>query len=46
MPTHNIFIIIIVNEIRVATVKEKYRENENFSMSGKSQGILWMSREI
>ena len=46
MPTHNIFIIIIVNKIRVAMVKEKYLENENFSMSGKSQGILWMSREI
>ena len=46
MPTHNIFIIIIVNEIRVATVQEKYLENENFFISGKSQGILWMAREI
>ena len=31
---------------RVATVKEKYLENELFSRSGKSQGILWMAREI
>ena len=31
---------------RVATVREKYLENEFFSMSGKSQGILWMAREI
>ena len=31
---------------RVATVREKYLENEIFSRSGKSQGILWMSREI
>ena len=28
---------------RVATVREKYLENEIFSRSGKSQGILWMS---
>ena len=26
-------------------VREKYLENEIFSMSGKSQGILWMTRE-
>ena len=32
--------------IRVATVREKYLENEIFSRSGKSQGILWMAREI
>ena len=32
--------------IRVATVREKYLENEIFSRSGKSQGILWMVREI
>ena len=38
MPTHNIFIIIIVNEIRVATVKEKYLENENFFISGEKSG--------
>ena len=31
---------------RVATVREKYLENESFSRSGKSQGILWMAREI
>ena len=31
---------------RVATVREKYLENEIFSRSGKSQGILWMAREI
>ena len=31
---------------RVATVREKYLENEFFSRSGKSQGILWMVREI
>ena len=30
MSTHNIFIIIVVNEIRVATVKEKCLDNENF----------------
>ena len=26
---------------RVATVREKYLENDIFSRSGKSQGILW-----
>ena len=31
---------------RVATVKGKYLENEIFSRSEKSQGILWMVREI
>ena len=31
---------------RVATVREKYLENEIFSRSEKSQGILWMAREI
>ena len=31
---------------RVATVREKYLENEIFSKSGKSQGSLWMAREI
>ena len=31
---------------RVATVRENYLENEFFSRSGKSQGILWMAREI
>ena len=31
---------------RVATVRENYLENEIFSRSGKSQGILWMAREI
>ena len=37
---------LIWSEIRVATVREKYLENEIFSRSGKSQGILWMAREI
>ena len=31
---------------RVATVRETYLENEIFPWSGKSQGILWMAREI
>ena len=31
---------------RVATVREKYLENEIFCRSGKSQGILWMASEI
>ena len=31
---------------RAGTVREKYLENEIFSRSGKSQGILWMVREI
>ena len=31
---------------RVATVREKYLENEIFSRAGKSQGVLWMVREI
>ena len=36
-----------VNNIsRVATARDKYLENEIFSRSGKSQGILWMAREI
>ena len=30
----------------VAVVREKYLENEIFSRSGKSQGILWMASEI
>ena len=33
-------------EFRVATIREKYLENEIFLRSGKSQGILWMAREI
>ena len=32
--------------LRVATVREKYLENDFLSRSGKSQGILWMAREI
>ena len=32
--------------VRVVTVREIYLENEIFSRSGKSQGILWMVREI
>ena len=35
-----------VHMCRVATVREKYLENEFFSSSGKCQGILWMAREI
>ena len=31
---------------RVATVREKVLENENFSRSGKSQGITFSAREI
>ena len=31
---------------RVATVREKYLENEIFSRSGKSQRVLWIAREI
>ena len=34
------------DNFRVATVREKYLENEIFSRSGKSQGILWLAREI
>ena len=38
--------LILVHQIcRVATVREKYLENEIFSRSGKNQGILWMARE-
>ena len=35
-----------INKCRVATVREKYLENEIFSRSGKSQGILWMERTL
>ena len=31
---------------RVATVREKYVENDFFSRSGKSQGVSLMAREI
>ena len=42
-----LFMPILSNIIsRVATVREKYLENEIFSRSGKSHGILWMAREI
>ena len=34
------------NFARVATVREKYLENEIFYRSGKSKGILLMGREI
>ena len=30
----------------VVTAREKCLENEIFPRSGKSQGILWMAREI
>ena len=36
--------IVLLN--RVATVREKCLENEIFSRSGKSQGILLLAREI
>ena len=39
-------IIVTCPPSRVATVREKYLENETFSRSGKSQGILWMVREF
>ena len=32
-------LLTIVANVRVATVREKYLENEIFSRSGKSQGI-------
>ena len=35
-----------VQTSRIARVSEKYLENEIFSRSGKSQGILWMAREM
>ena len=40
--------IYISNNIytTVATVREKYLENDFFYRSGKSQGSLWMAREI
>ena len=31
---------------KIFTVREKCLENEIFSRSGKSQGMLWMAREI
>ena len=37
---------VTVYNRRVARVREKYLENEIFSRSGKSQGILLMVREI
>ena len=41
-----VFMIHKRRETRVVTVREKYLENEIFSRSGKSQGILWVAREI
>ena len=38
--------LLYVDRSRVDMVREKYLENEIFSRSGKSQGILWMVREI
>ena len=38
--------IVTIPVSRVATVREKYLEIEFFSRSGKSQGIMWMVREI
>ena len=40
-PCHTVLL-----SLRVASVREKYLENEIFSRSGKSQGILWMAKEI
>ena len=40
------FTNFLYTSARVATVREKYLENETFSRSGKSQGILWIAREI
>ena len=37
---------MLMAKARVATVRENYLENEFFSRSGKSQGILWMVRAI
>ena len=37
---------VIMEKIRVATVREKSLENENFSRSGKSQRISDLVREI
>ena len=37
---------VALHKLRVAMVREKCLENEIFSKSGKSQGILWMAREI
>ena len=37
--------ITFITEFRVATFREKSLENEIFSRSEKSQGILWMVRE-
>ena len=36
----------VIHIFRVATVRESYLENEIFSRSGKSQGILWMAKKI
>ena len=36
----------VLARCRVATVREKYLENEIFFRSGKSRGILWVVREI
>ena len=46
-----LFLSLVLKELRYMgtlpfQVREKYLENEIFSRSGKSQGILWMAREI
>ena len=38
--------MILEHLIKAAMVREIYLDNEIFSRSGKSQGILWMAREI
>ena len=43
---NNRYFFFTIIHCRVATVREKYLENEIFSRSGKSQGILWMVRKF
>ena len=38
--------VSVLYQDRVAMVREKYLEIDIFSRPGKSQGILWMVREI
>ena len=42
---HTLFILEI-SRIQGCHGQGKYLENEFFSRSGKSQGVLWMAREI
>ena len=43
---HDMSYRCLVDEYRVATVREKVLENEKISRSGKSQGITFSVREI